>query len=446
MIDRHVVRVVEPGIADTDAHALGHGIRFNYEALQSYCWRRLDEVDIDLLVVASGVALADRQITRHRSKQWARDICVELPVHDVAPWEQAEEQLRDCLEWLTGDRWSFRWVRRRSKDERALQLYLPDHGEAPQSVVSYSGGLDSYSEATVRIHNESLPPLLVTTKNQGVGNVPVPAGYGGSSVWLPVKIRSGNHAEPTYRTRQFVFFAAAALACRLRGASRVVIPEPGQGSIGPSVIPFNEHPYRATHPAFTRRLQRLLAEVWGSAPTFDHPSLWRTKAQLLRAATRRAPSDGWVDTRSCSRDVGRHKGLPKGPGTRHCGICGGCLLRRFSLSAAGLADQEQYFWHDLSGPELKSHSDFGGGYTTDTDRQVATYAVLDNTHLAGAALVTDNDGDCRVAAAQLADALELDPSETASRLRQLLGQHRQEWNAFVDELPKTSWVRQLVDV
>ena len=93
MIDRHVVRVVEPGIADTDAHALGHGIRFNYEALQSYCWRRLDEVDIDLLVVASGVALADRQITRHRSKQWARDICVELPVHDVAPWEQAEEQL-----------------------------------------------------------------------------------------------------------------------------------------------------------------------------------------------------------------------------------------------------------------------------------------------------------------------------------------------------------------
>ena len=122
------------------------------------------------------------------------------------------------------------------------------------------------------------------------------------------------------------------------------------------------------------------------------------------------------------------------------------LLRRFSLSAAGLADQEQYFWHDLSGPELKSHSDFGGGYTTDTDRQVATYAVLDNTHLAGAALVTDNDGDFRVAAAQLADALELDPSETASRLRQLLGQHRQEWNAFVDELPKTSWVRQLVDV
>lgn len=413
--------------------------KFNYEYLEKFCWRRLDEIDIDLLVVASTAAFVDRRARRRRGEGWPRDFRVQIPVHCPDQWNRAgtSSALQEALAYLTGDMWNFKFVQRKHADRQALQLLLKRPAIPSAIVLPYSGGLDSFAALRLLQAQESnATPLLVTTAHGG-GNPPAHRMFHGKSVervTIPVRIAPGAHAEPTYRTRTFLFFSVAAIAAKLSGASRVIVAEPGQGAIGPSIVRFgDEHPYRGSHPAFTQRLRRLLTQLWGTSPSFEHPNIWSTKGDVLRKLRDLDILDGWQQTHSCSQ-------RPAGRGSAgHCGICGNCISRRVAAHSASIDTDQQmdvYRWGDLSSAEL-----VGGS----SGVEIATYAILDYAGLASLGGQNPIPLDVKGAANELSRALDLSPQECVQRLCSLLERHKVEWDAFLTSLPEHSWIRKVAE-
>ena len=146
---------------------------------------------------------------------------------------------------------------------------------------------------------------------------------------------------------------------------------------------------------------------------------------------------------SCSRNIARIK---PGSSVKHCGICGGCLFRRLSLRAADVpfASTEPYVWQDLgartlSDAVLPSHRDVCP--TTNTDEDIATYALFALKHLADFATEADPEV-LRVAAAELADAVGEPPLMILDRLRNLVNAHHNEWRSFAEAFPPGGWAHQ----
>lgn len=432
---------------------LGRDLQIHYGRLERYCLRSLQQNEVDLLVLAAAVAYADRSVRRQRGSGWARDLHVTVPVHLPECWTAvAHSRLVEALQFLTGDRWQFAFVARRHRDERALQLFLPIETPPPTVVLPYSGGLDSYAELVrLLVADSAARPFLVTARQgsahdwlvrQTVAATGAPTRC--YQVGVPVSLAAGNHAEPTYRTRTFKFFVLAAVACRVAGAERIVVSENGQGALGPSVVPFGgEHPYRSTHPGFTRRMQAFLAALWGTAPMFEHPHLWSTKATVLRSLEGELGRGSWNDTRSCGRNVRREKGVGGLPD--QCGVCGGCLLRRLSARSARFEEPDErasYVWHDLGSRRLDQAVGVRSAIrTTQNDEVIATYAVLSHKHLATAAELDDDA--LGLAAYEAAEGAGIAEGLALTQLRGLLHEHRAEWRAFVGALPEQSWVAQL---
>ncbi len=161
--------------------------------------------------------------------------------------------------------------------------------------------------------------------------------------------KSGKHRfrEPSFRSRTFVFGVMAGIAAHLAGSKRIIIPESGQGALGPSLVPVGlEASDVRAHPSFTKILETLLQAALGSEVRFEHPRLWFTKGETLQELVTRERSECWERTHSCARS--RHVRLN---GRRvHCGVCSACLMRRQSVLAAGLrSNNEVYRWSNSVG-------------------------------------------------------------------------------------------------
>lgn len=430
--------VGEPGVATA---VIDQDNRFDRGALERCACVPLEKKDADLLTVLAAVAFADRRLRRRRGTRWARSIRVQVPVHLLPVWMEASTELAALLGHLTGDVWTFDFVQRRNVNE-FVQLFLPRLKPEVMSgavVVPYSGGLDSFAAMRRLSADEGRPPCLIVHAlhaGRSLHEV-LPSEYLPAALAIPFTIGAGEHAEPSYRSRTFIFFTLAALACRLVRGRSVVFPEGGVGSFGPAIVPFGiETPARGCHPSFTERLRRLLGHFWGTAPTFEYPHLWLTKGEVLSDLRAKGLLHGWQSTQSCSRQIPRQKGMTGRSTPRHCGVCAGCLFRRQSLLAAGLGRDEDAatYWHDVL-RQIRLPEN-----TTKADREVGTYAVLSASALAE---VSREPSNLKVASIEVADALGLSSTEVEQRLGRLLSRHALEWQSLVNEVPAESWLRAL---
>jgi len=428
---------------------LDQQIRLDHDRIQRSFPTLLTHRDLDLLTVVGSVGFADRAVPRRRSSGWGRDLQVSIPVSDPDFWARGvlQNALTECLSLLTGDTWQIDFTR--LKIVRPLQPSLhcdPKPFADVSCVIPYSGGLDSLAGLQLwQAANPNKAALRIgTDTNRDVGEVirRTTEGWRGTEpVSVQLVLATGEHPEATYRTRTFVFFSTAMLAAKLASVSRVLVMENGQGALGPSLVPMgDEWPYRSTHPLFTESLHRLLVHVWnGEAPVFEHPHLWKTKGELLREAARAGDTDAWRKSRSCSRNPRRNKGKGAAPS---CGLCGGCILRRSSLVAAGLGaleSDEDFVWKDLSRPTLEES---GCVKIAKSDRTIATTNILDMRALCGTATEPPATSVLRVAD-EVAGATRIGYEEAMRRVKRLVEQHRLDWNAFLDHLGPLSWVTEL---
>ena len=422
---------------------IGNNITFNMADLASYFFAAWEPTVYDAFLVAAAVEFADKT-QRRPALTWQREFELHVPVHDPAHWNSARvsETLRDALAFLTGDTWEISFYKRRKDHERPQQ----EHFMLPQgttAVMPFSDGLDSRAVAglTARDMGEKFVRVRLGTKDYD-GHVPGKRPF--TSVPYDVSPGAKKFVESSARSREFKFALLSGLAAYLAKAGQVIVPESGQGSLGPALVVVGQayEDYRS-HPLFTGRMEKFPYALLGQQVRFKFPRLWHTKAETLKKFVDEC-DDGpsWIATWSCWQQ-NRHSSVDGK--RRHCGICAACMLRRLSVHAAGLKEApEAYLWENLDAPS------FGDGAANSVPdkkkkgrmRDYAIAGALHLDHLAGLRSSPAHADMLTLNAFRLSRALGISETEARANLDRLLGQHESEWKGFMQSLGKSSFVTQ----
>lgn len=422
------------------AFHLDQNLEFSIEALRSYAFARWEPVIYDAMVVSAAIEFADLSVKRS-SRGWARRINVRIPVHDPARWNDpaVSTALHDALGFLTGDFWTLEFVKRSKTVAPPIQECLP-FPRPTDAVIAYSDGMDS--RAVAGIAGEALGDKLVRVRvGSKAADKTVIDGQPQPFARVPYRFKKikMNNRESSARSRGFKFAMISGLAAYLANARQILIPESGQGSIGPALVTVSHaYPDYRNHPLFTKRMARFLAALLKHPVDFVFPRLWHTKGETLREFAALPDSDTWRITRSCWRDVRwsalDHKHL-------QCGICAACMLRRMSVHAAGLREEAGiYICTNLSAPTLDAaiHPAF-----TRSSRAFEQYAIAGTLHLDHMADMASADARPAVQrhATLTGMALGIPASVAEEKIVSMLERHAAEWNSFVKELGESSFIR-----
>lgn len=418
-------------------------VAFNTSRLESYCFVDWQPVVFDAMLVAGAVEFADR-ILRRSAYRWDREIELRIPVHEPDRWNDRKvlKSLHDSLDFLTGDRWEISFTARSAPTVPPSQFQL----EIPQgltSVIPFSDGLDSRAVAglmsrelgdrliRVRLGSKTSDTRTLAKKREPFTSVP-----------YKVKGKKGQFVESSARSRGFKFALISGIAAYLVKAGEIIIPESGQGALGPALVTVGQayEDYRS-HPFFTERMEIFLAALLGHRAPFRFPRLWHTKAETLTEfITECEAAEEWSQTWSCwqqNRQVGvDHK-------KRQCGICAACMLRRMSVHAAGLEEKDDaYVWENLKAETFRggAAASFEAKKITGKMRQYAVAGALHLDHLATLLDSRSNTCTLNLTTFQLGKSLGLPEKEVHTKLARLLAQHGQEWKEFLNSLGKNSFV------
>ena len=88
-------------------------------------------------------------------------------------------------------------------------------------------------------------------------------------------------------SRGFKFAMISGLAAYLTGAKRIIVPESGQGALGPPLVSVaHAHRDYRNHPLFAHRMERLLVALLEQPIRYEFPRLWYTKGETLATLCR----------------------------------------------------------------------------------------------------------------------------------------------------------------
>lgn len=421
------------------AFKLGDNLQFSTDGLETYSFSRWSPLVFDAIVVAAAIELGDR-IVKRPPHGWRRNISLLIPVHNPIHWSSPEilGALHEAIGFLTGDQWQIAFKERTSEVAPPQQAHL-DFNFKASTILAYSDGMDSLAVAGIVANKVGLGLIRVRVgsdlpksqrKRQAFAAVPY-------EIQVPCKDK-----ETSARNRGFKFAMISAIAAYLSDAEEIVIPESGQGAIGPALIPVGHaYPDYRNHPLFTRRMESFLSVLFGRPFKYTFPRLWYTKGETLREYVDISGGTDWRNTKSCWRSsqwssVHGH--------WRQCGVCAACMLRRLSIHAAGLDDNpENYICENLTAPVL---SEAVAPSFTKLSRAYEQYAIAGVLHLDHLA---DMSGIMAKPVVQrharlFSTALGLTADEASAKLAALLERHALEWKRYLDSLGAHSFVKKWV--
>lgn len=443
------VDVVEQGRAARSGRircAIDEHLKFATEDIETYCLAGWNATVYDAFVVGAAVQFCDHT-TRRPSNGWGRDIALSVPVHDPDHWRSREvfEALHDALSFLTGDRWRIDFALRKKGVEPKPQTF-----DLPRSciVMPFSDGLDSYLTAgllqrenggaliRVRLGSRARPKMRSrTSRPHAFASMPWQVSFGKSR---PV--------ETSARSRGFRFALLSGIAAFLCKSRRIVLPESGQGALGPPLVPVGQvHADLRSHPSFTDRMETFLLALFDHAVHYEYPRLWRTKGETLAEFLESCPEDvEWMDTRSCWQGA---RQVSVSGRRRQCGICAACLLRRMSVHAADRSEaSETYVWEDLGAARFED-----GAALAFKNRKprgaLHEYAIAGVLHLEHLASLRRSKVDAATLKKQiflLSRSLGMREQDTQTKLENMLRRHEEEWRDFVESLGSRSFVAQWI--
>ena len=423
---------------------IGRNVEFSTERLETYFFAQWEPVVYDALLVAAAVEFADRTKPR-AAMRWEREMELRVPVHDPDRWNAAlvKEALHEALNFVTGDRWEVSFYKR-AKSVDAPQQGLLTIPEGVTAVIPFSDGLDSRIVAGLmaRELGDNLVRVRLGSKTVDAKALPHQR-HPFTSV--PYRVRPttlNSFRESSARSRGFKFALLSGLSAYLGKAGQVIVPESGQGALGPAMVTVGQayEDYRS-HPLFTGHMERFLMALTKHKVQFLFPRLWHTKAETLKEFVNQCEEAAkWLATWSCwqqNRQVSVEKKK------RQCGICAACMLRRMSVHAAGLSEPSTtYVWENLGAPAFRqgAAASFPRKKITEKLRQYAIAGCLHLDHLAALLESPANQGGLELQAFQLARVMGMPESEALAKLHRLLNQHASEWKAFVHSLGQNSFV------
>ena len=440
----HILYVVEEGSRskhkreDNETLAeIGREIRFDPSILDTYAFDGWKAVHRDLLLVCAAVEFADHHFARS-VKQWSRPFHVIVPVLELEAWQQLEVHgfLCDALRHLTGDDWRFSFV-------RAEEHAVIEHRQRPllfdkkkQFAIAYSDGLDSRCVAGLLDKDGIALRVRLSSCKDKKNKRDYPFDV------IPFQVKLTGSRESGLRSRGFKFAAITAIAADICSLSDIVVPESGQGALGPVILPLhNIYPDYRNYPTFFRKMERFITTLLGCAVTYKQPRLWYTKGQTISAFLAQLPEKNpksVLDTRSCWQQRMNVRGNGE---VRQCGLCAACLLRRMSMHAAGVEEPTSvYTFSDLTAPHYsKAILEFDGKWEKD---QMVQYGSVGVRHLQQLAdLAEEPDTKLRRYVFEIARATDTPELQTMDNLKELLLRHATEWRGFINAQGENSFLK-----
>jgi len=325
---------------------------------------------LDLLFIAACVYGVDKAVPREKEvfseDKWKRHLDLIIPVGDPGAWGSISDNLSECLSFLTGDAWSFKFetanrslVQRRRYRRRRFRRQARLEGEA---VSLFSGGLDSFIGAVDSLAEQPKSRLALIGHYDGDVGGPSKdqddlAGWleqAYSSRFTRLKCRVGlapKGVEHSYRSRSFLFLALGIVAAEsISPTTPVIIPENGPIALNPPLIPSRRGACstRTAHPHFLLSVEAFLRQL-GFQHEIRNPYECSTKGEIIEKCKNIGLLEqSYGDSRSCAK--AGYKMHWKNKQARQCGLCIPCLFRRAALHKVGW-DNER-FGNDVNDPDL----------------------------------------------------------------------------------------------
>ncbi|TGP85624.1 MULTISPECIES: 7-cyano-7-deazaguanine synthase [unclassified Mesorhizobium] len=435
----HAIDTVPSGRPRRGRHAFDMGASFSCStaALESYAFANWEPVIYDAMVVAASIEYADRTFARPKLG-WRRDFTLRVPVLEPERWQEPSvyNALRDAAGFLTGDDWVFDFVRRDEATPRPSQECL-QFSVTTDAVIAYSDGMDSRAVAglTAQELGRKLVRVRVGSRKAGLPEPGEPVPF----TAVPYNVKASG--ETSARSRGFKFGLVSGIAAYLTGASEIVLPESGQGIFGPALVTSSAQAYPdfRSHPLFTRRMEQFLTALLKHPLRFIFPRIWSTKGETLKAYAALPDSDDWHGTRSCWQSA-RHCSL--NGVLVQCGVCAACMLRRMSVHAAGLHDDDSgYACSNLTAATFEEGIQPGFKMRGLALREYAIAGTQHLDHLADLVLPIHRPV-LRRHALLASGATGIPHSEVEEKLVSVLQRHSAEWNNFLREKGARSFLRQ----
>lgn len=443
-LEKHLI-VYEPG-ENARANTLnsfvpieiGKHVLFDPAVLDTFNVQGFAARHYDLMVLCAAIEFADRRWKRPAG--WLRRLHLTVPVIDFDCWSRSEVQLSllSVMNFLTGDNWRFTFIRAKNASPVKWRQFHLWYDDAKTIAIAYSSGLDSRAVSALSGSTKDALCIRVAGNNQRP--------FEGDTYFtqIPFKVTGYVPRESSFRSRGFQFAALTAIAAHLSNITRIVVPESGQGALGPVLLPlYNVYPDYRNFPGFFRKMERFARALLAHSVKFEQPRLWSTKGETLTAFLAlpgKGPQD-LVNTQSCWQT----RRVVNAGHRRQCGLCAACLLRRMSLHASNILEPaETYVVSDLTCTEV---NDALEPITDDADRNIMIeYGSVGARHLQHLAELADfSDTAIRPFASQIAAATGEAYEQTLRNLRMMLMTHAKEWRAFVSAQGDKTFLKSWTD-
>ncbi len=314
----------------------------------------------DLIDIASAVYVAD--MFHPPDASFYREMELQVQVRNLQLWEELADLLGEALSFLTQSPFHVGFVA--GKEESHNQM-RPKAKSQADSVVCFSGGLDSYAGAASLLQRQTAV-LLVSQSNSSqlssvqrkVGSYLLAASESSSHILATVgqsrgsgRGALGSQKYAVQPTRSFLFLALAGAAAMTIEARHLFMFENGPIALG---IPYTQARFntRTVHPLFLDYMQQILSKMPdGDSLLLENPFGAMTKAEITSTILGSRFQNGVKLTSSCSRRWRVHldkKRLGKnGFKGWHCGMCLPCIHRRISVLRAGLESEDDAYLVDV---------------------------------------------------------------------------------------------------
>lgn len=432
------------GMAKLRTAGPGKNVRVEFNDISRRLNRDIDPAMVDLIEIAAFVYVADQM--KHRGADevetmganWRRRMRFEIPVRIPALWMSApvSAALHELLSFLSEDEYEFTFSQ--YNHPPALDSYLNFGAlvgeEPPESVVLFSGGLDSLGGVIEEVVQHRRSSLLVThaatgttrERHRTLTSMIAGATSGAPPQFITVRASKQHRTEKEYtqRARTFLYASFAVAVARMADLNAIRFYENGVVSLNLPISPqvVGARATRTTHPRVLASMRKLFSLITNTQFVIENRFLWKTKTDVV-ADIVKAGHGAMIDySISCTHTRQYRKDQP------HCGMCSQCIDRRFAVLAADAGQfepEERYRHRLLTDPRDEGESRIMLASYLETAQQVADMDIT--------AFYSQYGGE----AARALPHVDLPVDDAARRIFELYKRHGQQVMSAIEAAGKS---------
>lgn len=339
------------GVSKLRTAGPGKNVRVELNDIGRQLSHNIEPALIDLVEIAALVYVADQMQTRGKhdvetmGAAWRRQMRFEIPVRVPGLWKSPEvsDALQELLSFLSEDQYEFTFSK--YKHPPALESYL-NFGSVPsksppESVVLFSGGLDSLGGTLDEVIRDKRSVLLVThasasTKRERhytLRNMISSATSGPKPQFISIRADKKHRSEREYtqRARSFMYASFAVAVARMADLDAIRFYENGVVSLNLPLSPqvVGSRATRTTHPRVLTSMRKLYSLITGTSFGVTNGFLWKTKSDVVGDIVKLGHGAMIDWSTSCTHTRKYRTDQP------HCGECSQCIDRRFAILSSG---------------------------------------------------------------------------------------------------------------